>query len=51
MSETRDFPTAVIASLTTGVCLCNFADIHKDAKSGSLVFRLLIKNESGPIVR
>jgi len=29
MSETRDFPTAVIASISTGVLLCSFSDMHE----------------------
>lgn len=32
MTETRDFPTAVIASLSTGVLLCKFGDIHEAAE-------------------
>lgn len=33
MSETRDFPTAVIASITSGVMLCDsFGDIHEAAE-------------------
>ena len=31
-AETRDFPTAVIASLSTGVLLCNFSDMHEAAE-------------------
>lgn len=29
MTETRDFPTAVIASISTGVLLCKFSDMHE----------------------
>lgn len=32
MSETRDFPTAVIASLSTGITLCKFSEIHEAAE-------------------
>jgi hypothetical protein len=33
MSETtREFPTAVIASLSTGIGLCNFSEIHEAAE-------------------
>jgi hypothetical protein len=32
MTETRDFPTAVIASLSTGVLLCRFSDMHEAAE-------------------
>jgi hypothetical protein len=32
MAETRDFPTAVIASLSTGVLLCKFGDMHEAAE-------------------
>ena len=32
MSETRDFPTAVIASLSTGVVLCDFSAMHEAAE-------------------
>ncbi len=32
MAETRDFPTAVIASLSSGVLLCKFGDMHKAAE-------------------
>lgn len=32
VSETRDFPTAVIASLSTGVLLCDFGEIHEAAE-------------------
>lgn len=32
MPETRDFPTAVIASLSTGVLLCKFGDLHEAAE-------------------
>lgn len=33
MDETKDFPTAVIASLSTGIMLCNsFSDIHQAAE-------------------
>jgi hypothetical protein len=30
--ETKDFPTAVIASLSSGVLLCNFSDMHEAAE-------------------
>lgn len=30
--ETREFPTAVIASLTTGVLLCEFSKMHEAAE-------------------
>ena len=30
--ETRDFPTAVIASLSTGVLLCDFGEMHEAAE-------------------
>lgn len=30
--ETRDFPTAVIASLSTGWLLCKFSDMHEAAE-------------------
>jgi hypothetical protein len=30
--ETRDFPAAVIASLSTGVLLCSFSDMHEAAE-------------------
>ena len=30
--ETREFPTAVIASLSTGVLLCKFSDMHEAAE-------------------
>lgn len=32
MTETRDFPTAVIASITTGIMLCRFDDMHEAAE-------------------
>lgn len=32
MPETRDFPTAVIASLSTGVLLCKFGEMHEAAE-------------------
>jgi len=32
MTETRDFPTAVIASLSTGVLLCQFQEMHEAAE-------------------
>lgn len=32
MSETRDFPTPVITSITTGVLLCSFGDMHEAAE-------------------
>jgi hypothetical protein len=32
MAETREFPTAVIASLSTGVLLCKFGDMHEAAE-------------------
>jgi len=32
MSETREFPTAVIASISTGVLLCKFGDMHEAAE-------------------
>ena len=32
MTETRDFPTAVIASLSTGVLLCDFGDMQEAAE-------------------
>lgn len=32
MSETREFPTAVIASITTGIMLCPFGDMHEAAE-------------------
>lgn len=32
MSETREFPTAVIASISTGVLLCNFGDMQEAAE-------------------
>ena len=31
-NETRDFPTAVIASLSTGTLLCKFGDMHEAAE-------------------
>ena len=30
--ETRDFPTAVIASISTGVLLCKFDEMHQAAE-------------------
>lgn len=32
MVETREFPTATLASLTSGVLLCKFGDIHEAAE-------------------
>jgi|SRR5438132_1642786 len=32
MTETRDFPTAAIASLSSGVLLCKFSDMHEAAE-------------------
>jgi hypothetical protein len=32
MTETREFPTAVIASISTGVLLCKFGDMHEGAE-------------------
>ena len=32
MTETRDFPTAVIASLSSGISLCNFSEMHEAAE-------------------
>ena len=32
MTETRDFPTAAIASLSTGVLLCEFGEMHEAAE-------------------
>jgi hypothetical protein len=32
MQETRDFPTAVITSLSSGTLLCNFSDMHEAAE-------------------
>lgn len=32
MTETRDFPTAVIASISSGVLLCKFSDMHEAAE-------------------
>lgn len=32
MSETREFPTAVIASISTGVLLCEFSKLHEAAE-------------------
>lgn len=32
MDETREFPTAVIASITTGILLCQFGDMHEAAE-------------------
>ncbi len=31
-TETREFPTAVIASLSSGVLLCNFSAMHEAAE-------------------
>ena len=31
MSETRDFPTAVVASISTGILLCDFGKMHEAA--------------------
>lgn len=33
MIETRDFPTVAIASLSSGVLLCDFSELHKAAES------------------
>lgn len=30
--DTREFPTAVIASLSTGILLCNFSEMHEAAE-------------------
>jgi hypothetical protein len=32
MTETRDFPTPVIASLSSGVLLCSFQEMHEAAE-------------------
>lgn len=32
MTETRDFPTAVVASISSGYLLCNFSDMHEAAE-------------------
>lgn len=32
MTETREFPTAVVASLSTGVLLCEFGKMHEAAE-------------------
>jgi len=32
MAETREFPTAALASLTSGVLLCKFGDMHEAAE-------------------
>src|SRR5258708_4168087 len=32
MSETREFPTAVVASLSSGVLLCDFSAMHECAE-------------------
>lgn len=32
MSETKDFPTAAIASLSCGVLLCSFGEMHEAAE-------------------
>jgi hypothetical protein len=32
MTETRDFPTAVIASLSSGILLCKFGEMHEAAE-------------------
>src|SRR6266566_5652989 len=32
MTETRDFPTTVIASIATGKMLCKFSDMHEAAE-------------------
>lgn len=32
MTETREFPTAVIASISTGVLLCDFGKMHEAAE-------------------
>ena len=31
MHETREFPTAVLASITSGILLCKFCDMHEAA--------------------
>lgn len=31
-AETRDFPVAVIASISTGIVLCKFSDMHEAAE-------------------
>lgn len=31
-TETRDFPTAVIASISSGVLLCDFGEMHEAAE-------------------
>lgn len=32
MAETREFPTAVVASLSSGITLCDFSAIHECAE-------------------
>jgi hypothetical protein len=32
MTETKEFPTAVIASLSSGISLCSFCDMHEAAE-------------------
>lgn len=32
MTQTRDFPTSVIASISTGVLLCSFSEMHEAAE-------------------
>lgn len=32
MSDTKEFPTAALASITTGVLLCDFSTMHKAAE-------------------
>ena len=32
MTETREFPTAVIASISTGVLMCDFGKMHEAAE-------------------
>jgi hypothetical protein len=32
MTETRDFPVAVVASMSTGVLLCQFSEMHEAAE-------------------
>ena len=32
MTEMREFPTAVVASLSSGICLCKFGEIHEAAE-------------------
>ena len=32
MTETRDFPTAVIASISSGILMCNFGDMQEAAE-------------------